>query len=188
MRCQDTGTAANWSNAVQALCESLPHGIPANVCSDPRHGAGQAGAEYKSDGSDTSKWPEGLAMAAAFDPELCREAAEIISREYRALGITTALSPQLDLGTEPRWMRVEDTFGTSPELVTEMGRVYCEAMQGTEEKDTGRCRDGLKAGVRGMLSLMEPMMLQDLKVLRRRQTADMRGRRILAGRLPAKLR
>ena len=149
MRCQDTGTAANWSNAVQALCESLPHGIPANVCSDPRHGAGQAGAEYKSDGSDTSKWPEGLAMAAAFDPELCREAAEIISREYRALGITTALSPQLDLGTEPRWMRVEDTFGPSPELVTEMGRVYCEAMQGTEENDAGRCRDGRKAGAEG---------------------------------------
>ena len=39
-----------------------------------------------------------------------------------------------------------------------------------------------------MLSLMEPMMLQDLKVLRHRQTADMRGRRNLAGRLPAKLR
>ncbi|MBQ1490399.1 MAG: beta-glucosidase, partial [Blautia sp.] len=132
MTYQDTETAVCWNNAMQAICEEMPHGIPANICSDPRHGAGSAGAEYRSEGSGTSKWPEGLAMAATFDPDLCREAAKIMAKEYRALGIATALSPQVDLGTEPRWMRIEDTFGADPSLVTAMSRAYCEGMQEDE--------------------------------------------------------
>ena len=135
MNYQDTETAVCWNNALQAICEEMPHGIPANICSDPRHGAGSAGAEYRSEGTDTSKWPEGLAMAATFDPDLCREAAGVMAKEYRALGIATALSPQVDLGTEPRWMRIEDTFGASPALVTAMSRAYCEGMQEEEGED-----------------------------------------------------
>ncbi|MDO4739781.1 MAG: glycoside hydrolase family 3 N-terminal domain-containing protein [Eubacteriales bacterium] len=126
---QDAQTAAGWNNEMQAFVERLPHGIPVNTSSDPRNGASSAGAEYKSGGGQTSKWPEGLGIAATFDPQLCERYAQIISREYRAMGLTTALSPQVDLGTEPRWMRVEDTFGAHPQLVTDMGRAYCDGMQ-----------------------------------------------------------
>lgn len=122
-------TAARWNNELQAFCETLPHGIPVSVSSDPRHGSGGAEAEYKSAGSDVSKWPEGLAMAATFDPALCREFARVMAEEYRALGIVTALSPQVDLGTEPRWMRVADTFGAHPQLVTDMAKAYCDGLQ-----------------------------------------------------------
>ena len=121
--------AAGWNNEMQAFVEALPHGIPVNISSDPRHGASAAGAEFKSGGGQTSKWPEGLGIAATFDPKLCESYAQIISKEYRALGITTALSPQVDLGTEPRWLRIEDTFGAHPDLVKDMGRAYCDGMQ-----------------------------------------------------------
>ena len=126
--------AALWNNEMQAFVEALPHGLPVNISSDPRNGASAAGAEYKSGGGQTSKWPEGLGIAATFDPDLCEAYAQTISREYRAMGIATALSPQVDVGTEPRWMRIEDTFGAHPELVADMGRAYCDGMQSDPEK------------------------------------------------------
>lgn len=131
MTVQSTRVAAKWNNAMQAYAEAQPFGVPVNFSSDPRHGAGKAGAEFKSAGVDVSLWPEGLGMAAAFSPDQCREYAHIISKEYRALGITTALSPQVDLGTEPRWMRLEDTFGSGPSLVQAYAKAYCDGLQTT---------------------------------------------------------
>ena len=135
MLLKDADTAARWNNEIQAFAESLPHGLPVNISSDPRNGASSAGAEYKSGGGQTSTWPEGLGIAATFDPDLCREYARVIATEYRALGIATALSPQVDVGTEPRWMRVADTFGAHPGLVADMGRAYCDGMQSDPDRD-----------------------------------------------------
>ncbi len=134
---ENAAIVAGWNNEAQALAEALPHGIPVNISSDPRHGASSAGAEYKSGGGHTSAWPEGLGMAATFDPELCRQAAQVIRKEYRAMGIATALSPQVDVGTEPRWMRVNDTFGAHPGLVADMGRAYCDGLQSDPDRDGG---------------------------------------------------
>lgn len=134
---QDAGIGGGWNNEMQAFAENLPFGIPVNISSDPRNGAAAAGAEYKCGGGQTSKWPDGLGIAATFDPQLCRNYAEIIRREYRAMGITTALSPQVDVGTEPRWMRIEDTFGAHPDLVADMGRAYCDGMQSDPERGGG---------------------------------------------------
>ena len=129
--------AAGWNNEMQAFVEKLAHGLPVNISSDPRNGASKAGAEYKSGGGETSAWPEGLGIAATFDPDLCEKYAQIISKEYRAMGIATALSPQVDVGSEPRWMRIEDTFGAHPDLVADMGRAYCDGMQSDPEKNGG---------------------------------------------------
>lgn len=137
MLLKDAKTAALWNNEMQAFAESQPHGIPVNISSDPRNGASSAGAEYKSGGGQTSAWPEGLGIAATFDPELCREYASIISKEYRALGIATALSPQVDIGTEPRWLRIADTFGAHPLLVSDMGRAFCDGMQSDPAQNGG---------------------------------------------------
>lgn len=128
---EDTASAATWSNELQARAESLPFGIPVNISTDPRHGASSGGAEFKSGATDLSRWPEGLGMAALFDASACRRYADVISAEYRAMGITTALSPQSDLGTEPRWMRLEDTWGPHSGLVTDYTRAYCDGMQTT---------------------------------------------------------
>lgn len=134
---QDTRTAVRWQNSMQACAESLPYGIPVNFSSDPRHGSADSGAEYKTGGGEVSKWPEGIGMAALFDPERTREFARIISSEYRALGITTALGPQIDLCTEPRWMRLPDTMGPDCEMTIRMTKAYCDALQTTEDSADG---------------------------------------------------
>jgi len=126
--------AARWNNNVQAFVEGLGHGIPANNSSDPRHGA-QATAEYDAgNGGRISMWPSSLGMAATFDPALVEEFGRIASVEYRALGIATALSPQIDLATEPRWSRFNGTFGEDPDLDTDMARAYVDGFQTSSGK------------------------------------------------------
>lgn len=121
--------AAEWNNNIQAYCESLGLGIPANNSSDPRHGI-IASAEYNAGaGGAISMWPGSLGMAATFDPELVRKFGTIAAAEYRALGITTALSPQVDIATEPRWSRFSGTFGESPRLSAAMAEAYCDGFQ-----------------------------------------------------------
>jgi beta-glucosidase len=125
-------TAAIWNNKVQALCEGLGLGIPANNSSDPRHRA-TSDAEYNiGSAGQISMWPGSLGMAATFDPEVVRGFGRVASKEYRALGITTALSPQIDIATEPRWLRVSGTFGESPELSADMARAYADGFQTSE--------------------------------------------------------
>ena len=125
--------AALWNNEMQAFVEGIGLGIPGNTSSDPRHSeqaSGNTKAEFNAGaGGEISVWPDGLGMAATFDPELVKQFGNIAAKEYRALGITTALSPQIDLGTEPRWYRMYMTFGESPELATDMARAYIDGFQ-----------------------------------------------------------
>lgn len=131
---------AKWVNHLQAYCENLGFGIPVNLCSDPRHGI-KADAEYNlGSGSDISKWPEEIGLAATFNPELVRQFGNVLSKEYRALGIATALSPQIDLATDPRWSRFAGTFGESCSLTTAMAEAYCDGAQtsdGIDEIENG---------------------------------------------------
>jgi beta-glucosidase len=127
--------AAKWNNNVQALCEGLSLGVPANNSSDPRHRT-VADAEYNAgSGGKISMWPGSLGMAATFNPDLVKKFGQIAAREYRAMGITTALSPQIDLATEPRWSRVSGTFGESPQLSADMARAYVDGFQTSKGKD-----------------------------------------------------
>jgi beta-glucosidase len=128
-RVQSPEVAAKWNNNVQALVESLGLGIPSNNSSDPRNTA-VASTEYNlGAGGSISMWPEELGMAATFDPAMVQKFGSIASKEYRALGIATALSPQIDLGTEPRWSRLNGTFGEVPALATDMARAYVDGFQ-----------------------------------------------------------
>jgi len=121
--------AATWNNNVQKLVESIGMGIPANNSSDPRNGANKD-AEYNAgSGGAISQWPEELGLAATFDPIITLKFGSIASKEYRALGIATALSPQIDLATEPRWNRFIGTFGEDPKLATDMARAYVDGFQ-----------------------------------------------------------
>ena len=125
--------AAIWNNNMQAFVEGIDHGIPANTSSDPRHEA-KATAEFNAGaGGQISLWPTSLGLAASFDPQLVYRFGEIASEEYRALGIATALSPQVDIATEPRWFRFSGTFGEDPQLSTDMARAYCDAFQTTPD-------------------------------------------------------
>lgn len=125
--------AARWNNNVQAFVEGLGHGIPANNSSDPRH-TSSSNAEYNAGaGGEISIWPSSLGMAATFDPAIMKQFGDIASREYRALGIATALSPQVDLATDPRWSRFDGTFGDDSQLATDMARAYCDGFQTSPE-------------------------------------------------------
>lgn len=132
-RVESPAIAAEWNNNMQAFVEGLDHGIPANTSSDPRHEA-KATTEYNAGaGGQISLWPTSLGLAATFDPQLVYRFGEIASEEYRALGIATALSPQVDIATDPRWSRFSGTFGEDPQLATDMARAYCDAFQTTPE-------------------------------------------------------
>ena len=139
---------AGWSNAVQAFCESARLGIPSNNSTDPRNYSNgttninnykpEQDGEFDPAGeSDISKWPRELGLAATFDMDVIRTHGKVVSAEYRALGITTALSPQVDIATDPRWRRFYGTFGEDPALSRDMARTYCEAFQNTPGSKTG---------------------------------------------------
>ncbi len=124
--------AAKWNNQAQAFVEGLGLGIPTNNSSDPRHGP-VASTEYNAGaGGSISMWPEALGLAATFDPVLVERFGQVASIEYRALGITTALSPQIDLGTEPRWNRLKGTFGEDAQLSAELARAYVDGFQSSD--------------------------------------------------------
>jgi beta-glucosidase len=150
-RVQSAEIAARWNNNAQALCESIGLGIPANNSSDPRHGT-VSDAEYNEGaGGDISMWPGSLGMAATFDPTLIENFGHIAALEYRALGLTTALSPQVDIATDPRWYRANGTFGENPQLVADMGRAYIDGFQtstGTKEISNGWGYESVNAMVK----------------------------------------
>lgn len=122
---------AEWHNAVQAAAAQTRLGIPVTISTDPRHsftdnvGTGLLAGPF-------SQWPESLGLAAVGDPRLVEEFADIARQEYLAVGIRTALHPQIDLTTEPRWSRVAATFGESLELTQAMASAYIRGFQGPE--------------------------------------------------------
>jgi beta-glucosidase len=125
----DARMAARWHNALQAIAEQSPHGIPVTISTDPRHAfIENAGASFAA--KAFSQWPEALGLAALRDPGVVERFADIARQEYVAVGIRMALHPTLDLATEPRWARQSGTFGQDPGLVTELGVAYLHGFQG----------------------------------------------------------
>lgn len=122
---------ARWHNAVQELAEQNPHGIPITFASDPRHGFAKNEGMALSAGH-LSQWPELLGLAAIGDASLFERFGEVARSEYRALGISCAIHPQLDLATDPRWARQLQSFGQDPDLVSEFGVAFLRGMQGSE--------------------------------------------------------
>ena len=138
------GTLAAQSNLLQRVAERSRLGIPLTISSDPRsHYHAVAGASVSASGF--SQWPEPLGFGALDDPSLVKRFASIIRAEYRAAGITMALSPQADLATEPRWSRISGTFGESPERVGALVKAYVQGLQGSA---THLTRDGVATVVK----------------------------------------
>ncbi len=145
---KDTKTASRWNNNLQAFVEGLNHGIPANNSSDPRNETAVT-AEYNAGSAgNISKWPAPLGLGATFDPQLVREFGGIASKEYRALGIATALSPQVDLATDPRWYRCIGTFSEDPQLATDMAQAYVDGFQTTDGAEGGWGSESVNAMVK----------------------------------------
>ncbi|WP_328570138.1 glycoside hydrolase family 3 protein [Janthinobacterium sp. P210006] len=124
----DTANMAAQYNKLQALSETSRHGIPVSISTDPRHHFQYTvGASAGTKGF--SQWPETLGLAAIGDDALVRRFGDIARQEYLAVGITQALSPQADLATEPRWSRINGTFGEDADLAKRMVQHYIEGFQ-----------------------------------------------------------
>lgn len=125
----DARMAARWQNALQALAEQTPHGIPVTVSTDPRHGflqnsgAGFAAAAF-------SQWPEPIGLAAINDVAAVAEFADIARQEYTAVGIRAALHPTVDLATEPRWARQAHTLGADSTTTSALVAACLDGLQG----------------------------------------------------------
>ena len=119
---------AEENNKLQELAEASRLGIPLTISTDPRHHF-QYTAGISSDGAGFSQWPETLGFAAVGDAVLMQRFGEIARKEYRAVGIHMALSPQADLATEPRWSRITGTFGEDAQLAKKMVQAYITGFQ-----------------------------------------------------------
>jgi beta-glucosidase len=121
--------AATWHNRLQELAESTRLGIPVTISSDPRHAfSNNPLTSFRAAGF--SQWPEPIGLAAAGDPALVEEFGDIARQEYVAVGIRVALHPMADLATEPRWARINGTFGEDAQLSARLTAAYIRGFQG----------------------------------------------------------
>jgi beta-glucosidase len=112
---------AEWANKLQALCESDGSGIPAIIASNPRNHITQDASVGLSVGKTAfSTWPGELGLSAMHDLKLVREFADIARQEWKAVGLRKGYMYMADLSTEPRWQRIEGTFGENAEWVAQM--------------------------------------------------------------------
>lgn len=125
----DPAAIAEDNNRLQALLEGVGLGIPMTVSTDPRnHFTHDPNATSIGAGA-FSQWPETLGLAAIGDAALVQRFGDIARQEYRAVGIHEALSPQADLATEPRWGRINGTFGENNLLAKSLVKAYIEGFQ-----------------------------------------------------------
>ncbi len=124
---------AEWANNLQALCENSHLGIPAIIASNPRNHITVDASIGLSVGTTVfSKWPGELGLAAMRDLKLTREFADIARQEWAAIGLRKGYQYMADLATEPRWQRIEGTFGEDANLVADMTREVVLGFQGTK--------------------------------------------------------
>lgn len=120
---------AAYMNAIQKyIIENTRLGIPAIMISEILHG-------YLT--PDATVFPQAIALASTWNKELIKQVSSVIAKEAAACGIRQGLGPDLDLAREPRWGRVEETYGEDPYLVGTMGLSYVKGMQGEEENVPG---------------------------------------------------
>jgi beta-glucosidase len=120
---------AIWHNNLQKLAEKTRLGIPVTIATDPRNHFSD-NPLASSFAGDMSLFPEPLGLAATRDSMLVAQFGEIARREYIALGIKVALHPQIDLATEPRWGRMNYTFGEDAALSAKLTYAYIKGLQG----------------------------------------------------------
>ncbi len=115
-------------NAIQRFAvEDTRLRIPVLFHEEGLHGYAAVGA---------TSFPQAIAMASSWDPGLVREINSVIAREIRARGVHLVLSPVVDIARDPRWGRIEETFGEDPYLVGRMAVAAVEGLQGAGEIDT----------------------------------------------------
>jgi beta-glucosidase len=113
---------AEFTNAIQKwVIENTRLGIPVMFHEEALHGlAALQGTHF----------PVPMGLASSWDPALLERVMSVAAREARSRGTTEVLSPVVDLGRDPRWGRIEETYGEDPYLVTRLGVAAVRGYQG----------------------------------------------------------
>ena len=122
----DAGPAEN-ARAVMALQEAVVarsrFGIPAFIFEECLHGLLATGA---------TQFPQAMAMACAFNPPLVEKVFSATAKEARARGSQGCFSPNIDICTDPRWGRAEETWGEDPHVVSVSANAIVAGLQGPQ--------------------------------------------------------
>ena len=119
---KDARGQATLTNAIQKFfIEQSRLGIPVVFHEECLHGQASPGA---------TSFPQPIGLAATFDPALVESLYAMTAHEARSRGTHQALTPVVDVARDPRWGRVEETFGEDPYLVSQMGMAAIRGFQG----------------------------------------------------------
>ena len=119
---RDARQLAELTNAIQKFfMEESRLGIPVFFHEECLHGLAA---------KDATSYPQPIAMASSFDPDLVQRVYDATARDARTRGIHHALTPVVDVARDPRWGRVEETFGEDPFLVATLGVSAVRGLQG----------------------------------------------------------
>ena len=83
---------------------------------------------------NATSFPMAIALASTWDPDIIENMATIIAKETRALGVHHVYSPMLSVARDPRWGRIEESYGEDPYLVSRIGVAFIKGLQGTGEQ------------------------------------------------------
>ena len=122
-------------------------GIPVLFHEEGLHGYAAPGATC---------FPQAIALAGSFDLELVEAVNAVTAREMRARGVVLALTPVLDIARDPRWGRIEETFGEDPHLAAEMGVAAVRGLQGTPRAGGGLPPDKVFATLKHLAGHGQP--------------------------------
>jgi beta-xylosidase len=84
---------------------------------------------------NATMFPQIIGMASTWEPELVNKMTRVTRENMMAVGVRQGLSPVLDVARDPRWGRVEETFGEDPYLIATMGIAYVKGLQGDDIKN-----------------------------------------------------
>jgi beta-glucosidase len=120
---RDARQTAEFIDAAQHWAlEHTRLGIPILMHEESLHGYVARGA---------TSFPQAIALASTWDPNLVAQVFSVAAREARARGATLVLAPVVDVARDPRWGRIEETYGEDPYLVTQMGLAAIRGFQGS---------------------------------------------------------
>jgi len=113
---------AEFTNAIQQwVKENTRLGIPVIFHEEALHGL---------QGAEATSFPQAIALASTWNPELVERAFAAVAREVRARGAHQVLAPVVDVARDPRWGRFEETYGEDPYLVARLGLAAVRGFQG----------------------------------------------------------
>jgi len=126
-RHSDPRSATEFASAVQKfLVEKTRLGIPAILHEEALHGLVAPSA---------TSFPQAIGLAATFDPDLLEQVFTVAARQARARGVQHVLAPVVDVARDPRWGRIEETYGEDPYLVGRLGVAAIRGFQGRRSAD-----------------------------------------------------